>query len=179
MSAGDVRPALRGLAPLDRPERLQSTTAAGTDTLPRTVTELCADFAGVCESAVDPLEIASALELEGLGDQAAKLRYGYADVFALAQDMYFRVPRKPVEPELPPDPWQEGGRLRPVLHSLLYALPGVCFPAAIGLLTGSPHRPSPRGATDPCLSSFTSGAVCALKVKTADRSKSVFIERPP
>jgi hypothetical protein len=112
------------------------TVANGRAHTPRTVTALCEQYAEVCESAVDPLEIASALELEGLGDQAAKLRYGYADVFALAQDMYFRVPRKPVEPELPPDPWQAGGRLRPVLHSLLYALPGVCFPAAIGLLTG-------------------------------------------
>jgi hypothetical protein len=112
------------------------TVANGRAHTPRTVAALCEHYAEVCESAVDPLEIASALELEGLGDQAAKLRYGYPDVFALAQDMYFRVPRKPVEPELPPDPWQEGGRLRPMLHSLLYALPGVCFPAAIGLLTG-------------------------------------------
>src|ERR1700733_6720201 len=85
------------------------TVANGRTHTPRTVTALCEQYAEVCESAVDPLEIASALELEGLGDQAAKLRYGYADVFALAQDMYFRVPRKPVEPELPPDPWQAAG----------------------------------------------------------------------
>jgi hypothetical protein len=116
-------------------ERLAA-AANGRAPMPRTVAALCEQFASVCESAVDPLEIASALEFEGLGDQAAKLRYGFPDVFALAQDMYFRVPRRPAEPEEPPDPWQDSGRLRPALHSLLYALPGICFPAAIGLLIG-------------------------------------------
>jgi hypothetical protein len=117
------------------PHRL-SVAANGRTPAPRTVAALCEQFAPVCESAVDPLEIASALEFEGLGDQAAKQRYGFPDVFALAQDMYFRVPRRPAEPEAPPDPWRDAGRLRPALHSLLYALPGICFPAAIGLLIG-------------------------------------------
>jgi len=104
--------------------------------VPRTVAALCEQFALVCESAVDPLEIASALEFEGLGDQAAKRRYGYPDVFALAQDMYFRVQRRPAEPDAPSDPWEDAGRLKPGLHGLLYALPGICFPAAVGLLIG-------------------------------------------
>ncbi len=117
------------------PQRL-AVAANGRAPMPRTVAALCEQFAPVCESAVDPLEIASALEFEGLGDQAAKLRYGFPDVFALAQDMYFRVPRRPAEPEEPPDPWRDSGRLRPALHSLLYALPGICFPAAVGLLIG-------------------------------------------
>jgi hypothetical protein len=116
-------------------ERLAA-AASGRGPTPRTVAALCEQFASVCESAVDPLEIASALEFDGIGDQAARLRYGFPDVFALAQDMYFRVPRRPAEPEAPPDPWQDSGRLRPALHSLLYALPGICFPAAIGLLIG-------------------------------------------
>src|SRR5580704_2014031 len=104
--------------------------------VPRTVAALCEQFSAVCASAVDPLEIASALEFEGLGDQAAKRRYGYPDVFALAQDMYFRVKREPAEPDAPSDPWAANGKLRPLLHGLLYALPGVCFPAAVGLLIG-------------------------------------------
>ncbi len=112
------------------------TVAGGRPHAARTVAALCEQFAEVCESAVDPLEIASALELEGLGDQAAKVRYGYRDVFALAQDMYFRVPRQPAEPEVPPDPWRGSGGVRPAVHSLLYALPGVCFPAAVALLIG-------------------------------------------
>jgi hypothetical protein len=110
--------------------------ANGHQRVPRTVAGLCEQFAPVCASAVDPLEIASALEFEGLGDQAAKRRYGYADVFALAQDMYFRVQRQPAEPDAPADPWANNSRLRPILHGLLYALPGVCFPAAVGLLIG-------------------------------------------
>jgi hypothetical protein len=136
MSAGDVRPAVPGLAPVtDRLDRLRSVTGTGTDTVPRTVADLCADFAGVCESAVDPLEIASALEFDGLSDQLIRDRYGYGDVFALASEMYVQVPRQPAEPPPPPDPWP-ASRLQPLLHGLLYGLPAVCFPAAAALLTG-------------------------------------------
>jgi hypothetical protein len=101
----------------------------------RTLAELCEDFADVCESAVDPLEIATALEFEGFGDRTARANYGVHDVFALAHEMYERVPRRPAAPDPPPDPWQFS-RLRPVLHALLYALPAVCFPAAATLLVG-------------------------------------------
>ena len=102
---------------------------------PPTVLALCEKYADICRSAVDPLEIASTLEFEGLGDEAARRRYGHPDVFALAQDMYFRVPCDPEEPELLPDPW-EGHKYRPALHALLYGLPAVCFPAAAALMAG-------------------------------------------
>ena len=46
--------------------------------------ELSERFGSVCESAVDPLEIASALEFDGITDRAARADYGAADVFALA-----------------------------------------------------------------------------------------------
>jgi hypothetical protein len=100
---------------------------------PRDIDDLCEQFALVCESAVDPMEISSALEFGGLNDQAARQRYGVSDVFALAEEMYRRVPRRPAEPEPPTDPWQ-GSKLRPALHGLLYGLPTVCFPAADRLL---------------------------------------------
>jgi hypothetical protein len=99
------------------------------------VAALCADFSEVCASAVDPLEIASALEFDGLSDQAVADRYGLPDVFALAQEMFQRVPRQPAEPEPLSDPWHTS-RLRPALHGLLYGLPAICFPAAAGLLGG-------------------------------------------
>jgi hypothetical protein len=102
---------------------------------PRDIEELCEQFAPVCESAVDSLEISSALEFDGLNDQAVRKRYGVSDVFALAEEMYRRVPRRPAEPEPLPDPWRVS-KLRPALHGLLYALPTICFPAAAGLLTG-------------------------------------------
>ena len=96
---------------------------------------LCEQFALVCESAVDPLEISSALELDGLNDQEVRKLYGVSDVFALAEEMYRRVPRRPAEPEPVADPWQLS-KVRSVLHSLLYGLPTVCFLAATGLLAG-------------------------------------------
>jgi hypothetical protein len=108
---------------------------AGGGAGPRDVDELCAQFTLVCESAVDPLEICCALEFEGWSDKAVRDRYGVPDVFALAEQMYLRVPRRPAEPDQAPDPWQLA-TARPALHGLLYGLPTVCFPAAAGLLTG-------------------------------------------
>jgi hypothetical protein len=113
----------------------RSVLAPGRHRSTRTVAELCEDFADVCASAVDPLEIASALEFEGIGDRTSRARYDVQDVFALARDMYERVPRRPAEPEPAADPWQVS-KLRPVLHGFLYALPAVLFPAAGTLLVG-------------------------------------------
>ena len=95
--------------------------------------ELAERFTAVCESAVDPLEVASALEFEGVSDAAARTEYEVPDVFTLARLLYARVPRNPVKPAAEPDPWQTS---RPLLHGLLYALPAACFPAAGALLGG-------------------------------------------
>jgi hypothetical protein len=95
--------------------------------------ELAERFQTVCQSAVDPLEIASALEFEGISDRTARSEYEVEDVFALARLLYTRVPRKPGAPAPQLDPWLNS---RPLLHGLLYALPAVCFPAAGALLAG-------------------------------------------
>lgn len=87
----------------------------------------------VCESAVDPLEIASALEFDGVSDRTARAGYQVPDVFALARLLYARVPRKPAAPEAQPDPWQVRW---PLVRGVLYALPAACFPAAGALLVG-------------------------------------------
>ena len=129
-------------APQDQPAYL-GRYAAGPAALPapadgskpRDIEELCEEFLDVCESAVDPLEIASALEFDGLSDQTVRKRYGVSDVFALAGEMYRRVPRRPPEPEPAAELWP-ARKLGPALHGLLYGLPTVCFPAAVGLLTG-------------------------------------------
>ena len=116
----------------------QDPKANGNGLLPsaaRNVHELCEQFIDVCRSAVDPMEISSALEFDGLSDQAARQQYGAPDVFALAEEMYRRVPRRPGEPEPLADPWKNS-KLRAALHGLLYGLPAVCFPAAAGLLSG-------------------------------------------
>ncbi|WP_234434454.1 hypothetical protein [Streptomyces sp. NRRL F-5126] len=46
----------------------------------------------LCEDAVDPLEIAAALEVHGITDRAALSRFRHRDVFALAEELYARVP---------------------------------------------------------------------------------------
>lgn len=149
MTAGSVLPEANGSVPgwledagTRGPDNVGADTLGsdvfGSDTLGPgrlTVAALCVKFGAVCESAVDPLEVASALEFEGYSDRIAREDYGVRDVFALAQAMYRRVPRKPRDPEPAPDPWQVP-RLRPLLHGLLYALPAVCFPAAGALLAG-------------------------------------------
>ncbi len=95
--------------------------------------KLAERFAAVCESAVDPLEVASALEFDGVSDRTARAEYSAPDVFTLARQLYARVPRRPAVPAAEPDPWQGS---RPLPHGLLYALPAVCFPAAGSLLGG-------------------------------------------
>ncbi|EFH31053.1 LOW QUALITY PROTEIN: integral membrane protein, partial [Streptomyces pristinaespiralis ATCC 25486] len=46
----------------------------------------------LCEQAVDPLEIAAGLEAHGVTNRTAA-RFRHRDVFALAEEMYARVPR--------------------------------------------------------------------------------------
>lgn len=96
---------------------------------------LCDQMAGVCGAAVDPLEIAAALEFEGVTDRVAHKDFGLPDVFSLAEEMYRRVPRRPAEPVAAPDAFGHGVR-RSLLRGLLYGLPAVCFPAATRLLSG-------------------------------------------
>ena len=137
------RSALAGLTAPPWPARARPHAPADAETqqfaavvqLP-TVADLCAEHVAVCASAVDPLEIASALEFDGISDNIAAARYGLADVFALAEEMFRQVPRSPAEPEPPLDPWRDVSKFRPALHGLLYGLPAVCFPAAAGLLIG-------------------------------------------
>ena len=60
------------------------------------VHRLCRQMRDVCASAVDPLEIAAALEAEaGLTGPMLRARYGCPDVFTLADEMYIRTARWP------------------------------------------------------------------------------------
>ncbi|MCC9309691.1 hypothetical protein LN042_21875 [Kitasatospora sp. RB6PN24] len=85
--------------------------------------ELMAAHRGLCERAVDSLEIAAGLEEAGIG-AALVGRYRHADVFALADELFARVPRRPVEPvPVAPGPRPVGWRHRfGVLAGLLGAL---------------------------------------------------------
>ena len=56
----------------------------------------------VCTTATDPLQIAAALESDGVNDRIAREEYGFADVFELAEELYRRVPLRPLETTDPP-----------------------------------------------------------------------------
>ena len=100
------------------------------------VDDLCRRMRDVCRSAVDPLEIAAALEAEaGLTGPVLRTRYGCADVFALADEMYRCTVRWPAEPPPQPDPWAADPRTH-VAHAVLYGLPAASYAVAAPLLDG-------------------------------------------
>ncbi|AHH95435.1 hypothetical protein GCM10010174_59510 [Kutzneria viridogrisea] len=108
------------------------------ETKPRTpLDELRERMTSLCAAAVDPFEIAAGLEADGLSDQAVQRKYGFSDVFTLAEELYRQVPREPEEPEPLPDPWTTK-RSTHVVHGLLFGLPALCYPAAAPLLGGGP-----------------------------------------
>ncbi|MFJ2812005.1 hypothetical protein [Streptomyces sp. NPDC087294] len=78
----------------------------------------------LCERAVDPLEIAAALEAHGVTDRTAT-RFRHRDVFSLAEEMYARVSRdeQTAPPPQPPAPTpaRTGWALRTLLPGLLCA----------------------------------------------------------
>jgi hypothetical protein len=77
----------------------------------------------VCTSAVDPLEIAVALEVAGISHAVATDRYNRADVFALARTLWERTPMRPVPSE--PVALPRAGGLRDLGRGVLYALPAL------------------------------------------------------
>jgi hypothetical protein len=91
----------------------------------------------LCERAVDPLEIAAGLEAHGVTDRTAA-RFRHRDVFALAEEMYVRVPRAtehtpaPVRPARAAD--SRAGRTGSAPWLLRALLPGaVCALAVAGM----------------------------------------------
>ncbi|MCW7942214.1 membrane protein [Streptomyces hygroscopicus] len=93
----------------------------------------------LCEQAVDPLEIAAALEVHGLTDRAAA-RFRHRDVFSLAEEMYARVPRD--GDRLPPPPNSSAPLREHWAWAAFALLPGVlCAAAVMGLRSteGSPR----------------------------------------
>ena len=77
----------------------------------------------VCSSAVDPLEIAVALEVAGISHAVATNRYNRANVYAPSRTLWSRVPQRPVpaRPAKLPRP----GDWRDLARGVLYILPAV------------------------------------------------------
>lgn len=92
----------------------------------------------LCETAVDPLEIAAELEAAGIGPGTAA-RYRHSDVFSLAEELYARVPRRPSALRTPvrPSPWRRRA-VPATLVALLYLLP--CAALWLARETGGARR---------------------------------------
>ncbi|MFF1489937.1 hypothetical protein ACIGZH_22205 [Streptomyces sp. NPDC058319] len=113
------------------------------------VTSLLHRHRELCERAVDPLEIAAALEAHGVTDRTAA-RYRHRDVFSLAEEMYARVARDTATPAPPRDATAPRARAGWILLGLL---PGVlCAATAAGVrLTTGPVRPAVAAVGLPAL----------------------------
>lgn len=87
---------------------------------------------------VDALQVAALLEADGLNDRSARVEYGFADVFDLAEEVYRRmggpVHRLRVMRGPAPDRRQS---LRDVSHGALYLLPSALFPAVLAVVEPS------------------------------------------
>jgi len=84
----------------------------------------------VCTAAVHPLEIAAAIEAEGVNDRIAANAYDTQDVFALAEDIYQRVPLRPVQ-DTDVEDHDESPAWRDLSRGLLFVLPGTLYVAAV------------------------------------------------
>lgn len=87
----------------------------------------------VCSTAVDALQIAAMLESDGISDRIAREEYGFTDVFELAEELYRRVPARPL-PRLAVVQDNGARRMRrEISKGLLFALPGLFYPAAFAV----------------------------------------------
>lgn len=89
-------------------------------------------LARVCTSAVDPLEIAVALEVAGISHAVVTERYDRADVFSLARTLWDRVPLQPVAARTVDLP--RSGDRRDLARGILYAAPALMLLALTSAL---------------------------------------------
>lgn len=87
----------------------------------------------VCTHAVDPLQIAAALESDGITDRIARDEYGHADVFDLAEELFRRVPRR-LQAQSEQSSEERLQTIRELLHGPLFVLPSVAYPAVLAAL---------------------------------------------
>jgi len=102
---------------------------------PDPVDELLERMRPVAAQAVDALQVAASLEVDGITDHIAQVQYGYADVFALAKEVRLRA-GSAGSTATPATGMPRGWALAlpDVTHGLLYLLPAAVFPAALAVL---------------------------------------------
>jgi hypothetical protein len=99
------------------------------------IDELVEHVRPVAAQAVDALQIAASLEAEGITDSIARARYGYADVFTLAEEVRHRAgPAGSTAVPASEMGRRWGPALRDITHGLLYLLPAAVFPVALAVL---------------------------------------------
>lgn len=83
--------------------------------------------------AVDALQIAAKLESSGVTDRAARVEFGYVDVFDLAREIHRRV-APAADPPRPRTVRHWGAQARDIGHGATYLLPAALFPGAFATL---------------------------------------------
>ncbi|MBB1261190.1 hypothetical protein [Streptomyces alkaliterrae] len=119
--------------------------------------ELAARLGADCAAAVHPEEIAALLESEGLNDQRIRERYGFPDSFALADELFARVPRAHHRAPAPdPGDGPRAELLRCLVRGVVFTLPALAF------VLGSPFLSGPPGTRGLPTGTFTllAGALC-------------------
>ncbi|MDG4865205.1 hypothetical protein P8605_44365, partial [Streptomyces sp. T-3] len=120
------------LPALPRPRRTRGRPSWAADPIDELAERLVEQVA----TAVHPYEVAALLESDGLTGEQISQRYGRPDLFALAEDLYARVPRLYPEPAPPADPWR-ADPLRCALRGVVFALPGLAYVLGAGLWHGA------------------------------------------
>lgn len=95
------------------------------------------DLRRTVESAVDPLEIAAALEAIGVASQTITEEFGHDDVFDLAEHIYRVVPLRAAP--APARDVPRGGGLVELGRGAIFAVPGLAFTNVLG--AGGLHLP--------------------------------------
>ncbi|MEU4203971.1 hypothetical protein AB0B79_33615 [Streptomyces sp. NPDC039022] len=127
--------------------------------VPDPVDELAGRMGGLIAAAVHPDEIAAIIESDGMSDDQIKLTYGRENSFALAEDLYARVPRSYPEPDRAvTDPWRVS-LLGCLLRALVFALPGLAYVVGSHLLSGPPDARGLPAGTMPLLAGALAGWV--------------------
>ncbi|MFD7666774.1 hypothetical protein [Streptomyces sp. NPDC059788] len=126
---------------------------------PDPIDELARRMGDLIAAAVHPDEIAAIIESDGMSDDQIKLTYGRENSFALAEELYERIPRSYPEPDrVITDPWRVS-LLGCLLRALVFALPGLAYVLGSHLLSGPPDARGLPAGTMPLLAGALTGWV--------------------